>query len=92
MGKEHDGVKTIIEMVLGTRLDCAVGSAALVRQALMQVILSYWSSKKLINRFFFYFEEISTTIMIFSRRIFFHFFLHVRLLGMLVIEKHLVDY
>jgi len=55
LGKEHDGVKTIIEMVLGTRLDCAVGSAALVRQALMQVILSFWSSKKLINRFFFLF-------------------------------------
>ncbi|CAM4752795.1 unnamed protein product [Rotaria magnacalcarata] len=36
LGKEHDGVKTIIEMVHGTRLDAAVGSAALTRQALVQ--------------------------------------------------------
>ncbi|CAF1126568.1 unnamed protein product [Rotaria sordida] len=36
LGKEHDGVKTIIEMVNGTRLDAAVGSAALIRQGLLQ--------------------------------------------------------
>ncbi|CAF0785338.1 unnamed protein product [Adineta steineri] len=36
LGKEHDGVKTIIEMVQGTRLDSAVGSAALMRQGLVQ--------------------------------------------------------
>ncbi|CAF0811387.1 unnamed protein product [Rotaria sp. Silwood1] len=36
VGKEHDGVKTIIEMVNGTRLDTSVGSAALMRQSLIQ--------------------------------------------------------
>jgi len=36
LGKEHDGVKTIIEMVHGTRLDTAIGSAGLMRQALVQ--------------------------------------------------------
>jgi putative acyl-CoA dehydrogenase len=38
LGKEHDGVKTIIEMVNGTRIDSAIGSAALIRQGLIQVI------------------------------------------------------
>ena len=37
LGNEHEGVKTIIEMVHGTRLDSAVGSAALTRQGLIQV-------------------------------------------------------
>ncbi|CAF1495948.1 unnamed protein product [Rotaria sp. Silwood1] len=36
LGKEHDGVKVIIEMIHGTRLDCAISSAALMRQALVQ--------------------------------------------------------
>ncbi|CAF0931802.1 unnamed protein product [Adineta ricciae] len=36
LGNEHEGVKTIIEMVHGTRLDSAVGSAALIRQGLIQ--------------------------------------------------------
>jgi putative acyl-CoA dehydrogenase len=38
LGKEHDGVKTIIEMVHGTRLDTVIGSAGYIRQALVQVI------------------------------------------------------
>jgi hypothetical protein len=37
LGKEHDGVKVIIEMIHGTRLDSATSSAALMRQALVQV-------------------------------------------------------
>jgi hypothetical protein len=37
LGKEHDGVKVIIEMIQGTRLDSATSSAALIRQALVQV-------------------------------------------------------
>ena len=37
MGRENDGIKTIIEMVHGTRLDTAIGSSALMRQALVQV-------------------------------------------------------
>jgi hypothetical protein len=37
LGKEHDGVKVIIEMIQGTRLDSATSSAALMRQALVQV-------------------------------------------------------
>ena len=37
MGKEHDGVRIIIEMIHGTRLDSAISSAALMRQALVQV-------------------------------------------------------
>ncbi len=36
VGDEGRGVATIIEMVNHTRLDCAVGSAALMRQALAQ--------------------------------------------------------
>ena len=38
MGEEGRGVATIIEMVQHTRLDCVIGSAALMRQALMQAI------------------------------------------------------
>jgi putative acyl-CoA dehydrogenase len=37
LGKEHEGVKVIIEMVHGTRLDCAISSAGLIRQALVKV-------------------------------------------------------
>jgi len=37
LGKEHDGVKVILEMIHGTRLDSAISSAALIRQALVQV-------------------------------------------------------
>ena len=38
IGEEGRGVPTIIGMVQHTRLDCAVGSAALMRQALVQAI------------------------------------------------------
>lgn len=36
VGEEGRGVRTIIEMVAATRLDCVIGSAALMRQALTQ--------------------------------------------------------
>ncbi|HEX6286551.1 MAG TPA: acyl-CoA dehydrogenase family protein [Acidimicrobiia bacterium] len=36
VGDEGRGVPTIIEMVNGTRLDCVIGSAALMRQAVSQ--------------------------------------------------------
>ncbi len=36
VGEEGRGVKTIIEMVNGTRLDCTIGSAAIMRQAVTQ--------------------------------------------------------
>lgn len=36
IGKEGDGVRTIIEMVNHTRLDCIIGSASLMRQAVAQ--------------------------------------------------------
>ena len=36
IGEEGRGVPTIIEMVNGTRLDCVIGSVALMRQALTQ--------------------------------------------------------
>lgn len=38
IGDEGRGVKTIIEMVNHTRLDCVIGSAALQRQALVQAL------------------------------------------------------
>ena len=38
IGDEGRGVATIIEMVQHTRLDCVMGSAALMRQALVQAI------------------------------------------------------
>jgi putative acyl-CoA dehydrogenase len=38
VGDEGRGVATILEMVALTRLDCMVGSAGIVRQALMQAI------------------------------------------------------
>ena len=38
VGEEGRGVRSIIEMVAGTRLDCVVGSAALMRQAVTQAI------------------------------------------------------
>ncbi len=38
IGEEGRGVKTIVQMVNHTRLDCMLGSAALVRQALAQAI------------------------------------------------------
>jgi putative acyl-CoA dehydrogenase len=38
VGEEGRGVATIIEMVNHTRLDCIMGSAALMRQALVQAI------------------------------------------------------
>ncbi|MFD0342937.1 acyl-CoA dehydrogenase family protein [Streptomyces sp. NPDC127117] len=38
VGEEGHGVRTIIEMVAATRLDCVVASAALMRQAVAQAI------------------------------------------------------
>ena len=38
LGEEGRGVRTILEMVNHTRLDCTLGSAALMRQALVQAI------------------------------------------------------
>jgi putative acyl-CoA dehydrogenase len=38
VGEEGRGVRTIIEMVSMTRLDCVIGSAALMRQTLVQAI------------------------------------------------------
>jgi putative acyl-CoA dehydrogenase len=38
VGEEGEGVRTIIDMVQGTRLDCMVGSAALMRAALAAAI------------------------------------------------------
>ncbi|MFF4013245.1 acyl-CoA dehydrogenase family protein [Streptomyces sp. NPDC001717] len=38
VGEEGRGVRTIIEMVAATRLDCAIGSASLMRQALTQAV------------------------------------------------------
>jgi putative acyl-CoA dehydrogenase len=38
IGEEGRGVVTIIEMVQHTRLDCVIGSASLMRQALVQAI------------------------------------------------------
>jgi putative acyl-CoA dehydrogenase len=38
VGDEGQGVRTIIDMVQGTRLDCMVGSAALMRNALVGAI------------------------------------------------------
>jgi putative acyl-CoA dehydrogenase len=38
VGDEGRGVQTIVEMVNGTRLDCIIGSAALLRAALAQAI------------------------------------------------------
>ncbi|MEV7546890.1 acyl-CoA dehydrogenase family protein [Streptomyces sp. NPDC089915] len=38
VGEEGRGVRTIIDMVAATRLDCVLGSAALMRQALTQAV------------------------------------------------------
>ncbi|MGW0534933.1 acyl-CoA dehydrogenase family protein [Streptomyces sp. NPDC003032] len=38
VGDEGRGVRTIIEMVAATRLDCVIGSAALMRQAVAQAV------------------------------------------------------
>jgi putative acyl-CoA dehydrogenase len=38
VGEEGRGIQTIVEMVNGTRLDCIIGSSALLRQALAQAI------------------------------------------------------
>ncbi|MEU5400431.1 acyl-CoA dehydrogenase family protein [Streptomyces sp. NPDC005963] len=38
VGEEGRGLRTILEMVAATRLDCVVGSAALMRQAVAQAI------------------------------------------------------
>ncbi len=38
VGEEGRGVRTIIEMVAATRLDCVIGSAAIMRQAVTQAV------------------------------------------------------
>lgn len=38
VGEEGRGVKTIIEMITHTRLDCVIGSAAIMRQAVTQAV------------------------------------------------------
>jgi putative acyl-CoA dehydrogenase len=38
VGEEGQGVRTIIEMVAATRLDCVLGSAGLMRQAVAQAV------------------------------------------------------
>ncbi|MER5767198.1 acyl-CoA dehydrogenase family protein [Streptomyces sp. NPDC001985] len=38
VGEEGRGVRTIIDMVAATRLDCVIGSAALMRQAVAQAV------------------------------------------------------
>jgi putative acyl-CoA dehydrogenase len=38
VGEEGRGVKTIMEMVQSTRLDCAVGSAGMARRGLMETL------------------------------------------------------
>jgi putative acyl-CoA dehydrogenase len=38
IGKEGRGIATIMEMVVHTRLDCAIGSAAIMRQALRMAV------------------------------------------------------
>ncbi|MEV0491741.1 acyl-CoA dehydrogenase family protein [Streptomyces atratus] len=38
VGEEGRGVRTIVEMVAATRLDCVTGSAALMRQAVAQAV------------------------------------------------------
>ncbi|NKQ25514.1 acyl-CoA dehydrogenase family protein [Streptomyces galbus] len=38
VGEEGGGVRTIIDMVAATRLDCALGSAGLMRQAVTQAV------------------------------------------------------
>ena len=45
VGEEGRGVATIIQMVGETRLDCIIGSAALIRQAVVQAI-HYCSGRK----------------------------------------------
>ena len=54
IGEEGKGIKTILDMVIGNRIYCAVSSASLMRQALVQVLhhVSHRSAfqKKLINQ------------------------------------------
>ena len=38
IGEEGKGVKTIIEMVQSTRLDCTVGSASMAKRSLMEAL------------------------------------------------------
>src|SRR5260370_17031465 len=45
MGEEGRGIPTIIEMATYTRLNCVLGSAALLRQALVQA-LSYTRQRR----------------------------------------------
>lgn len=42
VGEEGRGVRTIIEMVAATRLDCVLGAAALMRQAVAQAVHHAW--------------------------------------------------
>ena len=63
MGKEHDGIKTIIEMVHGTRLDTSAGSAALMRQGLLEVIQLFF----FLIDYCFIFESLIISQTIFSK-------------------------
>ena len=38
IGDEGRGIKTIIDMIIGNRIYCAVSSASLMRQAIVQVL------------------------------------------------------
>ena len=38
IGEEGKGIKTILDMVIGNRIYCAVSSASLMRQAVVQVL------------------------------------------------------
>jgi putative acyl-CoA dehydrogenase len=42
VGEEGRGVRTIIEMVAATRLDCVLGATALMRQAVAQAVHHAW--------------------------------------------------
>lgn len=49
VGEEGRGIPTIIEMAMGTRLHCVLGSAALLRQSLVQA-LSYARQRQAFGR------------------------------------------
>lgn len=53
VGDEGKGVKTIIEMVQSTRLDCALGSAGMARRCLLEA-LNYTVRHRLITCYYKY--------------------------------------
>ena len=46
LGNEHEGVRVIAETIRGIRLDGAISSAALMRQALIQVTIVLYRNFK----------------------------------------------